>query len=296
MAQLQQDVRTQAFFADMVENFVLSTVHAHVFDTVKGFHEAEDAKLAEQLQRAAGSEVATLRALGIRPELRTSESALETAIATFAALDTHTTPLDKARCVQRTLAQIADGLSMQVHGPVQRSKHDALTTDDVIPLLAFVVIHATAAHGALMTNLVYARDFLLSDQTTSQLGFALVTLQAVLEFIERGGLAPRATTPLTPTSSKQAAHAPARRGSRFNRFPTATAAEHGASTGTSAREELFARPSAGSGVLRPPTVIDPLAPRDPGARLGEFLSALQRVPDTVVTSAAVAPRARQGSG
>lgn len=135
--------------------------------------------LATKLQDLHARSI-SLRTLGVRSEFHVSEQLLGEAIGKLSVLDQHKTPLDKCQCVQDTLSAIAMSISM--HNDKRSSsaassaasgtkKADAsLTTDDMIPLLAFVLIRAKDAHSSLRTNLLYTKEFLLTDQTSSPLG------------------------------------------------------------------------------------------------------------------------------
>ncbi|KAI1311594.1 hypothetical protein EDD11_003334 [Mortierella claussenii] len=114
------------------------------------------------------------------------------------------TPLEKAYCIKLVLDKIATVaeehlMSGQGFGFVHKKRSEvSVTTDDFIPLLAIVIIHAQMMR--LGSNLFYVQRFRINTPK-SDLNFALVTFEASVEFLKTDplGLLGSDHTPLPST-------------------------------------------------------------------------------------------------
>jgi len=78
----------------------------------------------------------------------------------------------------------------------------AITTDDLIPMILFVI--TCAAPQFLYTNLSYMEDFSFLNISATSLGFTLVTFQAAVAYLQSEHLSPTDNGQSKPITKHQA--------------------------------------------------------------------------------------------
>ena len=98
------------------------------------------------------------------------------------------TPLDVFDVLQATLEEIGSALEKASKSSLDKrgATRASLGTDELLPVLAYVLIRAGPMK--LVSLLYYARQFGLSDAISSQSNWALVTHDAVIEYLRRDPL------------------------------------------------------------------------------------------------------------
>ena len=88
-------------------------------------------------------------------------------------------PFDKMKCLKQTTDKIVSSINRQ-----QTSiKTEFVTTDDMIPLLAYVVVKAKIPN--LITNFNFMQDYQLEEEHgLSEYGFSVTTLNATIVFLK----------------------------------------------------------------------------------------------------------------
>ena len=185
-------------------------LHEHLFRRLTELYDAEDGQSAKALQEVPAAHV-SYAALGLRRDLWAAEAHLQDAIARAATFEMEvrsrlservlpmrvrahrvceslscshavrrpatsararqSTPAGKCRCIQRSLALVAEAVA--AHQPPGTSGSDAtVTTDDMLPLLLHLLVVTPATQRFLHTSQVYMREFLLPELAATELGCA----------------------------------------------------------------------------------------------------------------------------
>jgi hypothetical protein len=110
------------------------------------------------------------------------------AVVELAALDTHTTPLDKLICMKEVLEYITESVKAHAseHQSLEEDSMPSLASDDLIPLLVVVIVQAKCGH--LPSNLSYCEMFHWSTSSKAELGYTLVTFQAAVHYLQNADL------------------------------------------------------------------------------------------------------------
>ncbi|CAG8642974.1 18227_t:CDS:2, partial [Acaulospora morrowiae] len=120
------------------------------------------------------------------------------------------TPLEKLVCVKRAVQEIAtisDTYLTQLAAPKainNETKRSPITTDDFIPLLAYVIVNSKIRK--LESILFYMQTFRLSKVERSELSFALTTLRASTEFLKSDPLQLHDSVSTTSSISSISSH------------------------------------------------------------------------------------------
>eukprot|EP01103_Thecamoeba_quadrilineata_P010399 TRINITY_DN2235_c0_g1_i2.p1 TRINITY_DN2235_c0_g1~~TRINITY_DN2235_c0_g1_i2.p1 ORF type:complete len:573 (+),score=127.05 TRINITY_DN2235_c0_g1_i2:252-1721(+) len=159
-------------FEQTVECYVLDSLHDTIFSLLRLSHTfpAEDNyyhKLREVARNISQTD------LGIRTEFQ--HLYLE-AIAQFDQLPKMTSPIAKLMCIGETIERVTTSL-----GEKYSQGSLDLTTDDVIPLLVYVLSHSQVP--ALRTTQEYLESFVFNGAARNQLSYYLATFEASIEFL-----------------------------------------------------------------------------------------------------------------
>ncbi|KAI7865412.1 hypothetical protein BDF14DRAFT_1824849 [Spinellus fusiger] len=94
------------------------------------------------------------------------------------------TPLEKLVCVKLTLDLISEAVDKYMKSTTVDSNHNDsfVTTDEMIPMLAYVLMHSQISRLASLA--FYMEHFRLSHIERSEHSFALVTLKTAIEFLK----------------------------------------------------------------------------------------------------------------
>ncbi|CAG8478801.1 11062_t:CDS:2 [Ambispora leptoticha] len=119
------------------------------------------------------------------------------------------TPLEKLICAKRAIQEIANAADTYLNQLAPRHGSDeedadrsSITTDDFIPLLAYVIVHSGIRR--LQSILFYMQTFRLSKVERSELSFAFTTLRASTEFLKSDPLAIHDSASTTSSISSMA--------------------------------------------------------------------------------------------
>ena len=160
----------------VVETWTLGRVGPTIMSSLMQTFELVDREVHRVLLANQGL---TLHNLNLRPELICDFStAIEMASAHF---DRVTAPVEKLYLMQDIIENIQRTieLSFSTGG---RLSDNVLSSDDLIPIIVFVLLQAKPQH--LNSTLYYVKHFTRTNLTTSQLGFHLTTFTAAAEFIK----------------------------------------------------------------------------------------------------------------
>lgn len=87
-------------------------------------------------------------------------------------------PFDKMKCVKQT----TDNIVFNINKYQSNSKTEFVTTDDLIPLLAYIIVRAKVPN--LITNLNFMQEYQLEEHGLSEYGFSVTTLYATIMFLK----------------------------------------------------------------------------------------------------------------
>ncbi|EFC45695.1 vacuolar sorting protein 9 domain-containing protein [Naegleria gruberi] len=89
-------------------------------------------------------------------------------------------PFDKMKCIKNTTDKIVNSISRFNQA---NSKTEFVTTDDMIPLLAYVLVRAQIPN--MITNFNYMQDYQLEEEHgVSEYGFSVTTLNATIYYLK----------------------------------------------------------------------------------------------------------------
>jgi len=168
--------------SQMVESYVIGALHDNLFGGLRTINVAEDESLYARILQIQST--ATLQSLGVRKEL---ECEMPEAINELTCMNTYITPLEKLLCIQHVNDFITKAVERNLSS-ADSSKDLAITTDDLIPLMLYVIIRAAPQY--LHSNLAYMHYFTYSNISTTSLGFTLVTFRAAVEYVQSEHLGP----------------------------------------------------------------------------------------------------------
>ena len=165
-------------FEVIVETWTLGRVGPTVMSALMQSFELMDREIHRVLRANQGI---TLHNLNLRPELICDFS---TAIEmTSSHFDRITSPMEKLLLLQEIIENIQKTIEMSFSRSTGgRIADNVLASDDLIPIIVFVLLQAKPQH--LNSTLYYVKHFTRFNLTTSQLGFHLTTFAAAAEFIK----------------------------------------------------------------------------------------------------------------
>eukprot|EP01117_Protostelium_nocturnum_P012068 TRINITY_DN4419_c0_g3_i2.p1 TRINITY_DN4419_c0_g3~~TRINITY_DN4419_c0_g3_i2.p1 ORF type:complete len:497 (+),score=60.87 TRINITY_DN4419_c0_g3_i2:245-1735(+) len=157
----------------IVESYVVGKMHERLFTGLQAIYQEEDTDhntIIDQLQHVSQQD------LGARPELccRTPE-----AISQLREINTFTTPFEKLFCLHAVIGFITESVKKHFE---QNSTSDSIATDDLIPLILFVIVKSKVKN--LISNLVYLETYIFCNISNHTLGFTLTTFKAAVEHLK----------------------------------------------------------------------------------------------------------------
>ncbi|KAL6046849.1 Ankyrin repeat domain-containing protein 27 [Balamuthia mandrillaris] len=170
---------------EMIEIFVSNGLHAKLWKNIRNNFKQEDSELygiIAPLEKIRQSD------LGVREELQCS---MVEPTRQFKQLEALTTPLEKLYCLKKT----NDLIMKTVQAAVSPNSDEIVTTDDLIPFLAYIIVLSKCKH--LQSQLFYMENFTFSS-LKSELGFNLVSFQAAVQYLKSEKFSIVASSP--PTS------------------------------------------------------------------------------------------------
>ncbi|XP_042905491.1 ankyrin repeat domain-containing protein 27 isoform X2 [Parasteatoda tepidariorum] len=163
-----------------IENYTMFHVHDKVFPVVKKSCLEEDKKLTQKLLSLYDSHV-TPDQLGVQEAFCCQTPS---AIVELASLNSRGSPAEKLNCLLSTLEvlnQDVENFLLETCYLVRNRDVPCLTSDDLIPLLAFVIVQSRPQY--FISNLQYVQNFCWENSPADKLSFGLVTFQAAKEFL-----------------------------------------------------------------------------------------------------------------
>jgi len=180
-------------------------VHEKIFNCLENFYKTEDTEIRATIK---GLQHLSQMDLGIRKEFQCS---LAEAVNELNTINNKITPLEKLTCLQTTSSKISQAVQSNINTLAIKDKKAAdltIATDDMIPLLLSVLLQSELNN--VHTNIIYMKEFELSDISTTELGFSLVSLEAVVEYLRGDEF--RSKVKLTKVESKLEASVKSPRG------------------------------------------------------------------------------------
>jgi len=180
-------------------------VHEKIFNCLENFYKTEDTEIRVTIK---GLQHLSQMDLGIRKEFQCS---LAEAVNELNTINNKITPLEKLTCLQTTSSKISQAVQSNINTLAIKDKKAAdltIATDDMIPLLLSVLLQSELNN--VHTNIIYMKEFELSDIATTELGFSLVSLEAVVEYLRGDEF--RSKVKLTKVESKLEASVKSPRG------------------------------------------------------------------------------------
>ncbi|XP_041456821.1 ankyrin repeat domain-containing protein 27-like [Lytechinus variegatus] len=174
---LQSDGRLEEVLNVAVESYVMGSVHAKVFKAISSEKTPEDVHISDKLHQLQGI---TGEQLGVAEEFCCP---LPAAVVELARLDGINTPHEKLTCLHSTLENITEEVNIHLRENLAPGQSpQCLTSDDLLPLLVLVISQAKCRH--LASNLYYLENFHWASSKHDNLGYALVTFTAAMEYIK----------------------------------------------------------------------------------------------------------------
>jgi len=182
-----------------------------IFNCLETFYKPEDTEILATIK---GLQYLSQMDLGIRKEFQCS---LVEAVNELNNINNKITPLEKLMCLQTASSKISQAVQSNINILAVKDKKAAdltIATDDMIPLLLSVLLQSELTN--VCTNIIYMKEFELSDIATTELGFSLVSLEAVVEYLRGDEL--RSKVKLTKVESKLEANVKSPRGMEKKSF------------------------------------------------------------------------------
>ena len=174
----------------VVESFLFEGLHDKLFASMCETHREQDENLHELA--AASRATLTLSQMGSGEAFAADD--LPLAVATMREMESRRTPLEKLLCLKECIDGINNDLiafrerqsaEERVRG-LQVSQESLVTTDELLPLLVFVIVRSDLKHAA--STVAYAEYFTFFNVQTSELGFILSTFKAALALMAESRL------------------------------------------------------------------------------------------------------------
>eukprot|EP01129_Flabellula_baltica_P009530 TRINITY_DN3904_c0_g1_i2.p1 TRINITY_DN3904_c0_g1~~TRINITY_DN3904_c0_g1_i2.p1 ORF type:complete len:369 (+),score=62.74 TRINITY_DN3904_c0_g1_i2:360-1466(+) len=96
-------------------------------------------------------------------------------------LETNQSPMEMMHCFQVVINSLLVSVENNLKANGYRIEEEAVTTDELIPLIAYLLTRSTLKY--LPSTLFYIENFVFSNISTTELGFHLINLKAALDFI-----------------------------------------------------------------------------------------------------------------
>ncbi|XP_033113528.1 uncharacterized protein LOC117114094 [Anneissia japonica] len=173
---LQSDTRLGDVLSIAVESYVTGGVHSKLFAAVCLECQEKDKILASKIQQL---QHVSAEDLGISEHFCCS---LPAGVVELARLDGINSPREKLVCLKTTLDVINEEVTAHLNENLAPGETPlCLTSDELIPLVVTLV--AKGKCNRLASNLYYIEHFNWIKSKTDDLGFSLVTFNAVKEYI-----------------------------------------------------------------------------------------------------------------
>ena len=166
-------VAWRAVYAECIEAFVFDRVHDKVLAPMRSECKVENTTWNMVVRHHAAI---TPEALGIPDEFRCNQGL---AIGTARGIETARSPLEMHNCIKDTIDCISS--TTQAHLKAQRKGNVAIATDDLLPMLAMVLVQ-TQTHD-FPTYLRYLERLGTSYGSATEIGFNLVSTRAAVTFV-----------------------------------------------------------------------------------------------------------------
>lgn len=193
---LKEKCRSDAFLLKnlkiAVEQYMINALYTHLFDAITLCTTEENEKFNKMIRYLA--------------DIQLSEFKLDSRLYDYIPamklelikIENQTTVLDKLNCLKRAINTISEKYNKTT------DTRKILTTDDVIPVLIFVIIKSGMTHW--MSNLYFLKEFSFTDLTGNNFGaenFLVATLEAAITFILNNDIKMRDVLEGISTSSGQ---------------------------------------------------------------------------------------------
>uniref|UniRef100_A0A336M3E4 CSON011377 protein n=1 Tax=Culicoides sonorensis TaxID=179676 RepID=A0A336M3E4_CULSO len=173
---LKERCRNDAFLLKnlkiAVEQYMINALYSHLFDAITLCTTEQNEKFNRMIRNLSEIQLSEFK---LDPRLFDYIPSMKLELI---KIDSHTTVLDKLNCLKRAINTISEKYNKNTeNGKI-------LTTDDVIPVLIFVIIKSGMTHW--MTNLYFLKEFSFTDLTGNEFGaenFLVATLEAAITFI-----------------------------------------------------------------------------------------------------------------
>ncbi|OZJ03447.1 hypothetical protein BZG36_03178 [Bifiguratus adelaidae] len=202
----------KAIFLELVENVIMGLVHEKIYIQSLGPLIASQNSYLAAMSVAYSKDSVTPDAFGLATQLQgISRYSLTSAIDQLSRMDADNsenhsdilllaeqggdtptqsiqrdwpakTPLEKLECARATLNLIHEAAQAHIWHERQGSLSPSVTTDDLIPLFAYVIAQCRLKKIASM--IFYIRTFRLTYIERSEWNFALTTMQAAVRFLK----------------------------------------------------------------------------------------------------------------
>lgn len=176
----QCDSRFQHTLTVVIENYIMSKVHDHIFKLLCIEYEEKDKAIVTKLTQLTSFKT-TPDQLGVPEDYAVQ---LPAAVVELASLDSHTCPVDKLMCLQTTVDMIIAQLKTVLVDVYSLSSDCDINLSDMVtsnlgPFLLSVIIQAKPLHMA--ANLAYIEKFQWSLQPNDEVSFSLTLLTRAVE-------------------------------------------------------------------------------------------------------------------
>lgn len=180
--------------SQIIESYVLGILHEKVFDACQKSNKQQDGKLYMRLDQLSKTSQAQL---DIEEDM---QGDYKEAIKACQRMEFCITPLEKLACMQ----DVSNAITKKVSSlSAAKGKDLVVTTDNLIPLLVYVIIQAKPLH--FHSNIYYTEQFSFSNLSTSSYGFTLITFKAATSFLESPDILPtiKLNFPTNPVPSSR---------------------------------------------------------------------------------------------
>ncbi|XP_012288173.1 uncharacterized protein LOC105703942 isoform X2 [Orussus abietinus] len=189
---LQRDARYQKLLSTSLEIFIMHHLHDRVYPILSEALDQDDLYMKKKIDQLMDLRI-TPDQLGVQESFAIC---LPAAIVELATLDAREEPLQKLLCLRNTLdlivAEVKGALAdvktktddncENICSNYQPSSSKSLSSDDLIPLLAYVIVKARPTR--LMTDLHYVKNLLWSVSPHDGQSYSLVMFKAAISLLQ----------------------------------------------------------------------------------------------------------------
>lgn len=153
-----------------INSILIDGVHAKFFPYWQKAFNTEDVKLTRQLRAMQNR---SMKEFGIPQVFQHDQSR---AVQILRTLPKHTTPIMKLKTLNKVTKAILES------SPVNVEKQEALTSDELLPLLAFVIVKSDLP--TLHSESEFMANLQIREVENLEYGYSLVTFQAALQYLQ----------------------------------------------------------------------------------------------------------------